>query len=214
MSSKKVSEMPEKLAMAGADCFMIIDSEGEDPATQNCQVQWSNLGFQPAADNSGNQLGNDGDWVAAGDSATLDVGTGAGDVAAGNAPAAAVTSHESTYTHANLPTADQKAALAGTGTPGAGNRYVTEDEAGTAYQPAAPVGNQLGVNGGWTAAGTAAAADIGTEAGDVVGVDDLTSLVTAVIAAMQTSGDLPPDPSTLAEGDMIKVNASLKYVKV
>lgn len=45
-----------------------------------------------------------------GDSATLDVGTGAGDVAAGNAPAGAVTTHESTYAHANLPTAAGKAA--------------------------------------------------------------------------------------------------------
>jgi len=42
-----------------------------------------------------------------GDSASKNVGTGAGDVAAGNAPAGAVTSHESTYAH---PTAAGKTA--------------------------------------------------------------------------------------------------------
>ena len=47
---------------------------------------------------------------ALGNSATLNVGTGAGDVAAGNAPAGAVATHESTYAHANLPTADGKTA--------------------------------------------------------------------------------------------------------
>lgn len=49
-----------------------------------------------------------------GDSATLDVGTGAGDVAAGNAPAGAVTTHESTYAHANIPTAAEKTAMGAT----------------------------------------------------------------------------------------------------
>lgn len=47
---------------------------------------------------------------ALGNSATLNVGTGAGDVAAGDAPAGAVTTHESTYAHANLPTAAGKTA--------------------------------------------------------------------------------------------------------
>lgn len=45
-----------------------------------------------------------------GDSATKNVGTTAGTVAAGNAPAGAVTTHESTYAHANLPTAAGKTA--------------------------------------------------------------------------------------------------------
>jgi len=45
-----------------------------------------------------------------GDSAGKNVGTGAGDVAAGDAPAGAVTTHESTYAHANLPTAAGKTA--------------------------------------------------------------------------------------------------------
>lgn len=55
-------------------------------------------------------------------------GTTAADVGADAAGAAAgaVSSHESTYAHANLPTSGQKAALAGTsGTPGATNCYVT-----------------------------------------------------------------------------------------
>lgn len=46
-----------------------------------------------------------------GDSATKNVGTGAGDVAAGDAPADAVTTHESTYEHGNIPTADEKTRL-------------------------------------------------------------------------------------------------------
>lgn len=53
-----------------------------------------------------------------GDSATLNVGTGAGDVAAGNAPAGAVTTHESAYTHANIPTAAGKTAADGIGAAG------------------------------------------------------------------------------------------------
>lgn len=53
-----------------------------------------------------------------GDSAGKNVGTGAGDVAAGNAPAGAVTTHESTYAHANLPTAAGKTAADGLGTAG------------------------------------------------------------------------------------------------
>lgn len=37
--------------------------------------------------------------------------------------------HEAAYAHGNLPSADQKAALAGsTGTPGAGNKYVTDSD--------------------------------------------------------------------------------------
>ena len=46
-----------------------------------------------------------------GDAAYKDTGTLNTQVAAGDAPAAAVTGHESTYAHANLPTAAQKAAL-------------------------------------------------------------------------------------------------------
>lgn len=46
-----------------------------------------------------------------GDSATRSVGTGSGDVAAGNAPAAAVSSHESSYAHNNIPSASEKTAL-------------------------------------------------------------------------------------------------------
>lgn len=48
---------------------------------------------------------------ALGNAATKNVGTGASDVAAGNAPAGAVTTHESTYAHANLPTANEKTRL-------------------------------------------------------------------------------------------------------
>lgn len=44
-------------------------------------------------------------------------------------PTNPVTAHEITYNHANLPTADQKAALAGTsGTPSSINKYVTNDD--------------------------------------------------------------------------------------
>lgn len=45
------------------------------------------------------------------------------------AAAAAVGSHESTYAHGNLPSSDQKAALAGTnGTPSSTNKYVTDSD--------------------------------------------------------------------------------------
>ena len=52
-----------------------------------------------------------------GDSATKNVGTAAGTVAAGD------------HTHTTLPTSDEKAALAGTsGTPSATNKFVTDDD--------------------------------------------------------------------------------------
>ncbi len=45
------------------------------------------------------------------------------------AAAAAVGGHESSYAHANLPSSDQKAALAGTnGTPSGTNKYVTDSD--------------------------------------------------------------------------------------
>ena len=40
----------------------------------------------------------------------------------------AVSTHESTYSHGNLPTTDEKAALAGTGTPSGANVFVTNDD--------------------------------------------------------------------------------------
>lgn len=44
-------------------------------------------------------------------------------------PTNPITAHEITYNHANLPTADQKAALAGTsGTPSSTNKYVTNND--------------------------------------------------------------------------------------
>ena len=49
-----------------------------------------------------------------GDAATKNVGTGSGDVAAGN--------------DSRFPTTDEKAALAGTGTPSSSNKFVTADD--------------------------------------------------------------------------------------
>ena len=48
-----------------------------------------------------------------GDAASKDVGTGSGDVAAGD--------------DSRFPTSDEKAALAGSGTPSASSKYITED---------------------------------------------------------------------------------------
>jgi len=42
--------------------------------------------------------------------------------------------------------------------------------------------------------------------------DSIDALIEAKIAALQASGDLPPDPATLNEGDTLVVNASNKYV--
>ena len=59
---------------------------------------------------------NQRDTLGLGGSATLDVGTGAGTVAAGN--------------DSRLPTFDQKSALAGTGTPGSSDKFVNESTLG------------------------------------------------------------------------------------
>ena len=84
----------------------------EHPQSSITGLQTDLAGKQPNAP-AGNQLGVNGGWTAAGNSATRNVGTLNTDVAAGDAPAGAVTGHESTYDHANLPTAAEKAALAG-----------------------------------------------------------------------------------------------------
>lgn len=88
---------------------------------------------QAALDAKVNHAPNDGQhklrlyqsWVNAGDTALKNVGTGANDVAAGDAPAAAVASHESLYTHTNIPTNTQKSALDAAASPSAGNPFAT-----------------------------------------------------------------------------------------
>lgn len=71
--------------------------------------------------------GGTSSWTDSGGAAILDVGTGSGDVAAGDA----VPNHETTYAHANLPSTSQKQAMdAATPTPGSGNPFVTQDGLG------------------------------------------------------------------------------------
>lgn len=120
----EISNMPEKLSMVDGDFLTIVDSEDLTPATQNKKVQRQNTGLQSDAP-AQNSLGNNGTWVPAGGAAVLDVGTGAGDVAAGDAPAANVSAHETTFTHSNLPTNDQKGAMTAASAPSAGNAFAT-----------------------------------------------------------------------------------------
>lgn len=72
-----------------------------------------------------------------GDSATRDVGVTAGDVAQGDAPAGAVTGHESSFDHTNIPTTAQKAALDGNPALGGGNVIPGRSELPSADQQAA-----------------------------------------------------------------------------
>jgi len=67
-----------------------------------------------------------------GDSAAKDVGTGPGDVAAGDAPAAAVVAHDGLSTaHGNvLPTTAEKAAMTAANSPSGGNPFATMADAG------------------------------------------------------------------------------------
>lgn len=103
MASKKITEMSLKSAMVDADLFTIVDSETGVLAEQNKSVLRSVAlnGYVLEA--------------SLGEAALLDVGTTSGTVAAGDAPAAVAASevagHESTFAHANLPTASQKAGL-------------------------------------------------------------------------------------------------------
>jgi len=103
VANKKITEMSLKPTMVDADLFTIVDSETGVLEEQNKAV------LRSAA--------LDGYVLEAslGEAALLDVGTTSGTVAAGNAPVAAaaaeVADHESTFAHADLPTASQKAAL-------------------------------------------------------------------------------------------------------
>lgn len=126
--SKKITEFVTVTSIEDTDWLTGIDNSQADPALQNIKITKANVlsdrqGLAPA----GNQLGVSGGWTAAGDSATRDVGTGAANVAQGDAPASAISGHESTYTHANLPTTAQKAGLDNAPTaPSAVNPFMTQ----------------------------------------------------------------------------------------
>ena len=125
--SKKISVMPEKTALVAADEFTILDSQTADAATKNKRISKTNalIGVTQDPPAAGNKLRNQALWVAAGGAATLNVGTTAGTVAGGDAPAAAVTAHNAAYDHANLPSAAQKAALNASPTASSANAYAT-----------------------------------------------------------------------------------------
>ena len=72
-----------------------------------------------------------------GTAATRDVGTLSTQVAAGDAPANAVSAHETTFAHANLPTTAQKAALDANPTLGGANAVAGANDLPTADQQAA-----------------------------------------------------------------------------
>ena len=108
----KISEMPNASALAGDE---------QIPGVQSA----ANVKLTPAQIET---------YLSLGDAAKKNTGTTTGTVAAGDhnhsgvyEEAGAVSTHESSYSHGNLPTSDQKAALAGTGTPSSSNKYVTED---------------------------------------------------------------------------------------
>jgi hypothetical protein len=128
--SKKISVLPAKTALVAADEFTILDSAESDLSLKNKRITKTAalIGVTQDPPSAGNNLRNQGSWVAAGDSATRNVGTLAGDVAAGDAPAAAVTAHESSYNHANLPTSAQKAALNASPTASSANGYATQND--------------------------------------------------------------------------------------
>jgi hypothetical protein len=143
VASKKISEFTAKLTAAvDADQIAILDSENAD---DNARIT-RELFLDDVAKTA--DLGT---------AAALDVGTGAGDVAAGNAPAAAastaVGTHESTYDHANLPTTAQKAALDGAASPSGANVFATI--------------NDLGGGGSWDGD----IADIDLDGGTDIGAD-------------------------------------------
>ncbi len=81
---------------------------------------------------------------------------------ASGAATAQVATHEGIYNHVDLPTDAQKAALVGTGTPGSGNKYVTQDTLVSGLAGKADA----------SSLGTAATQNIGTTAGTVAAGDD------------------------------------------
>lgn len=124
--SKKISAMPVATSLADVDSFTIL-KDGAADTDKNQQITKANalLGVTRDPPAAGNKLRDQSSWVAAGNSATKDVGTTSTTVAAGDAPANAVTAHNSAFAHANLPTANEKAGLTASASPGAGNAYVT-----------------------------------------------------------------------------------------
>ena len=132
--SKKISEMPAKTGpMVTADEFTILDSADANPATKNKKIARElALGSRQPVAPIGNQLGVAGGWTPAGTAAEADIGSGDADVVVNSVLAADFAAHNASgAAHSgNLPTATEKAALAGDGgtPPGAANPYATMDD--------------------------------------------------------------------------------------
>ena len=124
--SKKITEVQTVTTLEGTDWLTGIDNSQPNVELQNIKITKDNAlaDRQPVAP-AGNQLGVNGAWTAAGDSATRNVGIGSGDVAAGDAPASAISGHESTYNHSRIQTANQKAAADAANAPSGANPYAT-----------------------------------------------------------------------------------------
>lgn len=125
MASKKLSDMPVKPSLGDADRIAIFDSEDGSPATQNKTVR-KDVALSEYAKTA--DLGT----AAAEDVSAFDAaGTGAAQADA------AVAAHNSTYAHGNLPTTDQKAAMANAPTaPSSVNPFVTAADLDASNVPA------------------------------------------------------------------------------
>ena len=139
--SKKISQMPQKgTDMVLADEFTILDSADADPTTKNKRIgrdlALSSRQLTVPGDGTTKYLGDGGEaskWSAAGSAAQADVGAGASEVPTNTTvdskDTAAIAGHnaDAGAHNGNLPTSDQKAALAGEGTnpPNGLNPYAT-----------------------------------------------------------------------------------------
>lgn len=126
--SKKISQMPAKASMVDADEFTILDSEDPSNETKNKRVGRTAAlaDRQPLVPVGGAiYLGKEPGWTPAGDSATRNVGTLSTEVAAGDAPDAAVLGHTTTINHTLIQTANQKAAADAANSPSGTNAYAT-----------------------------------------------------------------------------------------
>ena len=126
----------QEVKVVGDTFEIVVES---DNAAEADSIQWENIRNRPPVggdmtkavyDTNDDGAVDAADWAARADDA---------DRLGGQLPAfynqqgeaeAEVDAHELAYDHGNLPTSDEKAALEGTsGAPGAGNKYVTDDDA-------------------------------------------------------------------------------------
>lgn len=155
-SGKVLKDPDAAFDMAGQDVGNVGNVDGRDVSTDGAALDAHVANFVNPHATTAAQVGADpvGSAAAVQGNLTTHIADNANPHAvsaaqAGADPAGTAAAervlHEGAFNHGNLPAIAEKAALTGTGTPGAGNRYVTEDNPALtdSRAPTGPAGGDL-----------------------------------------------------------------------